>query len=254
VNKLGLFGKKNNEEKDWKLDQYDNVPNKWENKIRAQKEELEIISKKLALVKVEYDEAVGNLMSVKKELIHKKFEVNSIGTDEQTSLKIESDESHSTFDIDLQKQNSILKEIKIEIEKNEKELDNLLAKQSSAKTVLNQSRIKQKESEYLLQNMYAKLKQMHSDLKNTQVQKQEILNELKRIKERELVTSKKSTSQKDDSKHVVEAAGAVIKSMQSKLQTTKEELAAIKEILEKVKKEHLKTKEQLASLKSQSKR
>ena len=49
-----------------------------QNKISAQQEHLESISKKLELVKGEYGEVLSNLMSAKKELIEKKKELEKL--------------------------------------------------------------------------------------------------------------------------------------------------------------------------------
>jgi len=49
-----------------------------QNKINAQQEHLESISKKLELVKVEYGEVISSLMSAKKELIEKKKELENL--------------------------------------------------------------------------------------------------------------------------------------------------------------------------------
>ncbi len=49
-----------------------------QNKINAQQEHLESISKKLELVKGEYGEVISNLMSTKKELIEKKKELENL--------------------------------------------------------------------------------------------------------------------------------------------------------------------------------
>jgi len=49
-----------------------------QNKINAQQEHLESISKKLELVKGEYGEVISSLMSAKKELIEKKKELENL--------------------------------------------------------------------------------------------------------------------------------------------------------------------------------
>ena len=49
-----------------------------QNKINAQQEHLESISKKLELVKGEYGEVISSLMSAKKELIEKKKELEKL--------------------------------------------------------------------------------------------------------------------------------------------------------------------------------
>ncbi len=49
-----------------------------QNKINEQQAHLDSISKKLESVKDEYGEAISNLMSVKKELIEKKKELENL--------------------------------------------------------------------------------------------------------------------------------------------------------------------------------
>ena len=49
-----------------------------QNKINAQQEHLDSISKKLELVKGEYGEVISSLMSAKKELIEKKKELENL--------------------------------------------------------------------------------------------------------------------------------------------------------------------------------
>jgi len=49
-----------------------------QNKINAQQEHLDSISKKLELVKGEYGEVLSSLMSAKKELIEKKKELENL--------------------------------------------------------------------------------------------------------------------------------------------------------------------------------
>jgi len=53
-------------------------PDSLQNKINAQQEHLESISKKLELVKGEYGEVISSLMSAKKELIEKKKELENL--------------------------------------------------------------------------------------------------------------------------------------------------------------------------------
>ncbi len=49
-----------------------------QNKINAQQEHLDSISKKLEIVKEEYGEVISDLMSAKKELIEKKKELENL--------------------------------------------------------------------------------------------------------------------------------------------------------------------------------
>jgi len=64
----------NSEESEIKIGNSDTL----QNKINAQQEHLESISKKLELVKGEYGEVISSLMSAKKELIEKKKELENL--------------------------------------------------------------------------------------------------------------------------------------------------------------------------------
>ena len=64
----------NREEPEIKIGNSDSL----QNKINAQQEHLESISKKLELVKGEYGEVISSLMSAKKELIEKKKELEKL--------------------------------------------------------------------------------------------------------------------------------------------------------------------------------
>jgi len=64
----------NREEPEIKIENSDSL----QNKINAQQERLESISKKLELVKGEYGEVISSLMSAKKELIEKKKELENL--------------------------------------------------------------------------------------------------------------------------------------------------------------------------------
>jgi len=64
----------NRDETEEKIENSDSL----QNKINAQQEHLESISKKLELVKGEYGEVISNLMSAKKELIEKKKELENL--------------------------------------------------------------------------------------------------------------------------------------------------------------------------------
>ncbi len=64
----------NRDEAEEKIENSDSL----QNKINAQQEHLDSISKKLELVKGEYGEVLSSLMSAKKELIEKKKELEKL--------------------------------------------------------------------------------------------------------------------------------------------------------------------------------
>jgi len=63
----------NRDESEIKIENSDSL----QNKIHAQQDHLDSISKKLESVKDDYGEALTNLMSIKKELIEKKKELEN---------------------------------------------------------------------------------------------------------------------------------------------------------------------------------
>jgi len=74
---------------------------------------------------------------------------------------------------------------------------------------------------------------------------EKIVADIKSKKNTNSITNKKSSNQKEDSKHVIEAAREVIDSMQSKINIIETELKTVKLLLEKERDEHQKTKKKL---------
>ncbi len=74
---------------------------------------------------------------------------------------------------------------------------------------------------------------------------EKIVADIKSKKNTNSITNKKSSNQKEDSKHVIEAAREVIDSMRSKINIIETELKTVKLLLEKERDEHQKTKKKL---------
>ena len=74
---------------------------------------------------------------------------------------------------------------------------------------------------------------------------EKIVADIKSKKNTNSITNKKSSNQKEDSKHVIEAAREVIDSMRSKINIIETELKTVKQQLEKERDEHQKTKKKL---------
>ena len=74
---------------------------------------------------------------------------------------------------------------------------------------------------------------------------EKIVADIKSEKNTNPITNKKSSNQKEDSKHVIEAAREVIDSMRSKINIIETELKTVKQLLEKERDEHQKTKKKL---------
>ena len=74
---------------------------------------------------------------------------------------------------------------------------------------------------------------------------EKIVADIKSKKNTNSITNKKSSNQKEVSKHVIEAAREVIDSMQSKISIIETELKTVKLLLEKERDEHQKTKKKL---------
>ncbi len=192
-----------------------------QNKIYAQQDHLDSISKKIEVVKGEYGEVISSLMSAKKELAEKRKEI------------------------------SLLKSPSQDGQKKSKKGDSLeFKKQLDMEDKLNDFKIKQKEAEEQLQKTNSRLKDVRLELENIEGKKHKIFEELTKKNNEKIPTAKKLSNQKNDSKSVVQAASAVISTMHTKLTKAEKELETMVKLLEEERKEHQKTKKELDNLKS----
>ncbi len=224
--------------------------NQQQNEIKTQTEYLQSISKKLADVKKEYDEAVGKLILVKKDLIQKKKDMDSLNTLYSISKKtITSQQNGKIYSEKIKIDKDILEDIKSQINKGKKEMEEIKARKTDSLSELEQIKMEHPTTKSRLETMFMQIKKSQEELENIETKKQKIMDEIKKIK----ITNKKSNDQTKESKHVVEAASAVIASMKNKVNIAEKEIKTIQQMLGKERNEHQATKKQLESLKKSGK-
>jgi len=211
--------------------------------VKIQKKEPESLSTKFASVKQEYNVTIKNLMDTKKELKNIKVDIqksNSEYADIISKIKLareellkannelqeKTKETGKTAD-GYKKQNLLtqeiinskrdLSEIKDEIKKHSMELESVKTKADNSPDV---KRMKE-EREKLEKEIRQKRKDLESGFR-----------ELKFIKDEMIKSSKGEGTGK-----IVDAASAVVASMNQKLQTTLTELNAVKKTLENERKQ-----------------
>ena len=212
-------------------------------KSETQKKEPESLSTKFEVIKQEYNITIGNLMNAKKELKNIKENIqksSSEYTDIISKIKLtrgellrvnnelqeKTKETGKTAD-GYKKQNLLtqeiinskrdLSEIKDEIKKHSMELESVKTKADNSPDV---KRMKE-EREKLEKEIRQKRKDLESGFR-----------ELKFIKDEMTKSSKGEGTEK-----IVDAASAVVASMNQKLQTTLTELNAVKKTLENERKQ-----------------
>ena len=202
------------------------------------KKEPEVLSTKLESAKQEYNITIGNLMNAKKELKNLKEIVQEL-KNEHDSITSRTKSSRA----ELLKVNNDLKEKNLESEKSADghEKQKLLAQEvNNSKMELSKIKDEIKKYSNELESVRTKadnfpdikkMKEEREKIENEIIQKRKELEsgfrELKFIKD-EMVKSSKS----DGSDKIVDAASAVVASMNQKLQTTLTELNAVKKALE----------------------
>jgi len=202
------------------------------------KKEPEVLSTKLESAKQEYSITIGNLMNAKKELKNVKEIIQELNNEHDSIVsRIKSSRA------DLLKVNNENKEKSAESAKSsgEHEKQRLLIKEMS-ESKIELSKIKDEIKKYSkeLESVRTKtdnspdvrkMKEEREKLENEIIQKRKELEsgfrELQFIKD-EMVKSNKS----EGSDKIVDAASAVVASMNRKLQTTLTELNAVKKALE----------------------
>ena len=223
--------------------------NQLQNEIKTQTEHLQSISKKLADVKKEYDEAVGKLILVKKDLIQKKkdmYSLNNISSIYQKTTT--SQQNGKIYSEKIKKEKDILEDIKSQINKGKKEMEEIKVRMTDSLSELEQIKVEHRTTESRLGTMFTQIQKSQEKLENIETNKQKIIDEIK-IKNTNQITNKKSSDQSKESKHVVEAASSVIASMKNKVSIAEKEIKTIQQMLEKERNEHQATKKQLESLK-----
>ncbi len=226
-----------------KIEQTDNIQNiedddTLEDDIKSKKQHLESITKKLRDVKQEYDQAVSNLIQVKKDLIQKNKELRTYNSMQTTNLAKPATGS----------QLKEFKDIEEEI-KNEKEiLDDIQSHVKKSKVELDTLMNEQRKSELKLEEFKTLIEKSEKELGNIELNRQKIIKEIQ-LEQNKIKTKDKKFDDKSESKHIIEAASAAVSSMKGKLKMAEIEIATLRQLLEKERKEHLETKRRMESSK-----
>jgi len=215
----------------------------------TQTQHLESISEKLVDVKKEYDTAVENLISIKKELNQKKKDMASLNTMSSISQISSSQLDGKTIELKkIKQEKDILENIQDKIKRGQKEL--VVAKKLSSELFsdVEQAKREQNTTESRLKTLVIQIKKSQEELENIEGKKQKIIDEIKVAKNTSL-TNKKPSDESQESKHIVEAASEVVASMKNKVNIAEKEIITVEELLQKERNEHHATKKQLESLK-----
>jgi len=205
---------------------------------KTQKKEPEALSTKLESAKEEYNVTIGNLMNAKKELKNVKETIQELNN-ECDGIVSRTRSSRA----ELLKVNNELKEKSVESEKTVKEHEKqrlLIQEINDSKRELSEIKDEIKKCSEELESVRTKtdnspdvkkMKEERKKLENEIIQKRKELEsgfrELKFIKDEMAKSSKNEGADK-----IVDAASAVVASMNQKLQTTLTELNAVKKALE----------------------
>ena len=206
--------------------------------VRTQKKELEPLSIKFESAKQEYNVTIKNLMDAKKVLNGIKEDIqksNSEYTDIISKIK--------STQVELLKANSELQEKTEEIGKTTEEQrkkDSLIQEINNSKMVLSEMKEEIRKHNIELESVRTKVDNS-PDVKKMKVERENIENEIiqKRkeldsgFRELKFIKDEMAKSSKNEgTEKIVDAASAVVASMNQKLQTTLTELDAVKKALE----------------------
>ena len=226
-----------------------NGQNLSESGIKTQTQHLESISEKLVDVKKEYDTAIENLISVKKELIQKKKEMASLNT-----MSFISHMSSSQLDKKIigsekiKQEKDILENTQAKIKRGQKELEVIKKLSNESEKDMEQAKREQRTTESRHKTLVLQIKKSQEELENIEEKKQKIVDEIK-VTKNTIPTNKKPSDESQEAKHLVEAASEVVASMKNKVNIAEKEIKAVEGLLQKERNEHQATKRQLESLK-----
>jgi chromosome segregation ATPase len=257
---MGLFGKKKEQIDDVKPEKSEErvlkeaLETEVENlqkEFRAKQEELEIITTKLQSVKEEYDIATTNLMSVKKESNQKKTELDMIYL-EYKDIKAKL----TSADEKLNKNKKTVEEVEIietNLTKREQELEKCIKEHNEIKEKITEDQSNLYEINAQQIKAQKELEEITARLYNA---KQEATN-LQQVGDTGVFTSKEKefigeSSNKKETKGIIEAASVVVGSLKAKLSMAEKELETIQTLLEKERNEHAQTKHELERLKERT--
>ena len=220
--------------------------------FRTKQSEVESISEKLDAVSKEYDLAVANLMSVKKELKQKNAEMDAAQRKHR--------DLEAVSGTDAAKSSAQRDQDKAELAKIREDLAKVTQKYTKAKDVAGQE---QKKLDSIRTQQGQEQKKLDS-IRTQQGQAKKELDKTNSIlfnKKQELARSKNKTISKtgqmpqtgsSGSDGIIEAASAVVASIKSKLNIAEKELKDARQMLKKERQDHDKTRKELQKLKGKS--
>ena len=199
--------------------------------VQNKTEEFNSVSQKLDSVKEEYDDVVRKLMLSKKEMHEQKKEF------EELSIKIGIAKSNfASADAEISKKKSIVEDlqnanleltsIRSQIAKYREEFEKLKSNPNDIQTKLNELRKKHVDADTELQRTKKILDSTKKEL--------DILKIKSALGQKELVNVGKNKP----SKNVIEAASAVVASINTKYFAAQKEIDALKQLLEKLREEN----------------
>jgi len=219
--------------------------------IQIHNQHLESILKKLADVKKEYDKAVWNLISVKKELIQKKKELTLLNSMTSYS-KVSSTNEKPGKPADMKKimeDKTLLEKLQDQIIKGKKEFEINKEKNVEYQRNLELLIAERRTTESRLDTLHIAMKKSQKELENIETKKQKIVDDIKTETNKMQSTDIKIIDHGEESKHVIAAASEVVANMKKKVSITEKELQTIKQLLKKEREEHQSIKNQLELLK-----
>ncbi|MBM3895345.1 MAG: hypothetical protein FJ359_02770 [Thaumarchaeota archaeon] len=221
--------------------------------IQTNTAHLNSVLQKLADVKEEYDQVVGNLMSTKREMKQKKMELETIKKEyaelqnRLSSAKSEHNIAKSTLD-ELNEANLKLASIKSQIAQHKEDLEKIRSQPPESQVELEQvkTELAKAKSEVDLARQQLQYLKDESDNKRQEI---EVAKKELKLLESDL----SSTGRGGASKNVIEAASAVVAATNAKLQKAQQEIEVLKQAIERERTEHIKTKKQLGELQKSKK-
>jgi chromosome segregation ATPase len=256
---MGLFGKKKEQveeihaiksEEQILREALESEVEELQKEFRKNQDEIKNITTKMQSVKEEYDSVINNLMLIKKESNLEKMELDSIrreyrdikskindATEKITANKDSSDEQDKT-------KSNILK-MKQELEKLEREHDEIKKNIKIEESTLQEIHTQQIQSKQELEEITSKAYKVKQKVESPTRKDNTTITSVFTSKEKEFIEGEI----KKESKGIIEAASVMVGSLKSKLSMAEKELESIQRILEKERSEHVQTKNELEKLK-----
>jgi len=221
-----------------------NMSSEEDNKIKTELEDSKSVPKKLELINQEYNNVVKNLMISKRELNTVKKDIEK-SNEEYDNLILKTKSARMELlktKNELTEKNDVLKKITSEYGKQSLVIEEISRTKKELSEIKEKIDVYNKELESIKiqADSSPQLNSMKSEKKKMENQIEQKRNELEYAKkELKVVENQKSTSvMRGKPDQVVEAASAVVASMNQKLQITLKELNAVKQALDTERKRH----------------